>query len=196
MAYLNNWRNFCVCVVIAILYALAFKNVIIYSDKFSLKQAAAESSYNLIKSINISAGVDNYTDSAAVLSFYSLLNSLGNDKTLHSVVRFGIIVFDIDFYRGRYVKKSVDTILQPCAIQPFSVPALTRLPLLSPFASDLRNCIYESYGYQYLPIRYPMASSSNAAACELAKARGFSHVVVIRKNANLFEARPLNCSGQ
>ena len=193
---MNVWKNIWAYFGIALLCLCAFQNIIAYNALFSKKQIHIRNTFKAEQLIDLPASTDElrvFREHSPTFQFYTLLSSIGNDQTLHASVRYGVVVFDIDFYRGRYVNKPSDTMLAACAIQPFSVPALARLPLLSPFGSDLRNCAYESYGYQYLPKRYPIRSTDNVTACRLAIERGFTHVIVIFKNTSSFEERRLNC---
>lgn len=181
------------------LCALAFQNIVKYSSQFTTKKIQAENIDKLLRT-TIEPNDANNSEELNQLKtrqhLYSLFNSLGNEKALHAETRFGVILLDLEFYRGRYTNKPSDSILDACAIQPFSVPALTGLPLLSPFASDLGNCLYKSYGYQYLPKRHPWVKNKNLNPCEQAKSRGFHHVVVIRKNGDAFEENRLDCEKQ
>ena len=196
---MNRWRNFGVYILTAALCMLAIQNVISYNGKFATKRIHAESTDASIRSAAVPTGVsspEEWRQFTTRLQLYSLLNSLGNDKSLHAATRFGVVVFDSDFYRGRYVDKPLDTTLKACAIQPFSVPALTRMPLLSPFAPESGSCRYESYGYQYLPTRHPMGNDDKANPCELAKVRGFANLVVISKDGDAFVEKRLDCAKQ
>lgn len=198
-AHVNRWRNFSVYMLAAVLCMLAIQNVIGYGGKFAIKRISAESDGRSIRSAAVATGVDGpeeWRQLTTRLQLYSLLNSLGNDKSLHASNRFGVVVLDPDFYRGRYIDKPLDTILKSCAIQPFSVPALTRMPLLSPFAPESENCRYEAYGYQYLPARHPMGSDDKTNPCELAKIRGFAHLVVISKDGDAFVEKRVDCAKQ
>ncbi|MDM0122287.1 hypothetical protein [Variovorax arabinosiphilus] len=183
----------------AILCVLAAQNIINYTRQLATKRIQAKNKADSILAAATPKNFDNPQESRRLttrLKFYSLLNSLGNDKTLHSEIRFGIILLDPDFYRGTYTEKFGDSILEACAIQPFSVPALTRLPLLSPFASDSGTCSYESYGYQYLPTRHAAGNDEKSNPCELARARSFTHVVVISRTGDAFMESRLNCEKQ
>ncbi|MCP3726167.1 hypothetical protein M3I53_24065 [Paraburkholderia sp. CNPSo 3272] len=124
--------------------------------------------------------------------FYSLLEGIGVDGSIDRK-HTAIYIDDDDFYRGRYIDKPQDTILEPCAIQPFSVPAVAGLALLSGLNARSNGCKYTAYGYQYLP----QASGGKyevSQPCDVADRAGLRFVIVIeRKDDDLQEAR-LDCA--
>jgi hypothetical protein len=194
---MSEWKIRCAYALIATLCVLTFQNLVNYTRQLSSKKTQADAAKNPTHSAAVAANFDSREEWHQLkirLQLYSLFNSLGSDKTLHANDNFGVIILDPDFYRGKYTDISHGSILEVCAIQPFSVPALTRLPLLSPFASDSGGCVYESYGYQYLPTRRPAGNYENVDPCELAGARGFTHLVLIDKKHDSFAEIRVNCA--
>ncbi|PLP96986.1 hypothetical protein [Cupriavidus pauculus] len=171
--------------------ALAGTNVISYHQKFADKMAEAKSAVTAVRSHQT---IDDSTNIAERSRLYELLTNLGRDKELHGRTPYGVVILDPDFYRGAYVDKPYDTLLDACAIQPFVVPAITGMPLLSPFAPEQDKCRFESYGYQYLAPRHPMTEDEAEFPCKLASARGFTHIVVIRKENHQFTSERMSCA--
>jgi len=190
-----SWRSTVVCLLVLLGLALAGANILSYRDKFAAKEAAAK----LVgASIQSPPADDDIVDGKAGLAersrLYRFLTDLGREKDLHNGTPYGVVILDPDFYRGVYIDKPTDTVLPACAIQPFVVPALTGMPLLSPFSPESGQCKYESYGYQYLAPRQPMTGDASEAPCKLALARGFSHVVVIKKADHAFQSKRMDCA--
>ncbi len=191
-----SWRSTAVYVLAIASIALAGANVISYHHKLADKLEEAKRFGSSIQSITTSENSklsDSQIDLVERARLYKLLNALGRDKNLHDGEKIGVVILDPDFYRGAYISKPHDTLLAPCAMQPFVVPALTGMPLLSPFAPRTEKCRYESYGYQYLAARLPMAEEGIENPCQLALARGFEHVVVVSKENHEFSAMRMDC---
>lgn len=129
-------------------------------------------------------------------NFYALLGALKRDSAYHGEQRFGVVVMDPDFFKGAYVKRPSDTVLKPCSIQPFSVPALAGLPLLSALRARTDSCQYDSYGYQYLPSDVSANQITLTDPCALARLRGFENVVVIRRQGESFSAERKECAAE
>ncbi len=125
-------------------------------------------------------------------NFYTLLEKLGKEPAYHRDRQTGIVIDDPAFFQGAYVDRPFDTILQPCAIQPFSVPALTGMPLLGALRSRDNGCLYDSYGYQYLP-EFPDEHASEDP-CALARARGLERVLIIGRKDKNFAVEERSCA--
>lgn len=126
-------------------------------------------------------------------NFYALLQALKQDPT-YVKQQYAVFVDDPRFFSGAYIDKPFDTLLMPCAIQPFSIPALTGMPLLSALHERGNDCAYNSYGYQYLPNHASASEADLEDACALAHDRGFSHVAIIHRQDERFVAERRNCA--
>jgi len=128
-------------------------------------------------------------------NFYALLEGLGRDPTLHRGDT-GVYVADPAFFEGAYIDRPSDTVLDRCAIQPFSIPALTGMPLVAGLFARHDGCKYESYAYQYLPHREIADAAILSKPCALAELRGLRKVVVIERKDRNFTASRLDCAKQ
>lgn len=126
-------------------------------------------------------------------NFYTLLQALKLDPA-YSKQRYAVFVDDPSFFAGAYIDQPYDTLLKPCAIQPFSIPALTGKPLLGALHARDNGCAYNSYGYQYLPNHAPASEADLEDACTLAHDRGFTHVAIIRRQGEGFVAERSDCA--
>ncbi|WP_186307977.1 hypothetical protein [Paraburkholderia sp. BCC1884] len=125
-------------------------------------------------------------------NFYAVLEMLGKDPSLHHGDT-GVFVADSAFFDGAYIDKSPDAVLERCAVQPFTIPALTGMPLIAALRDRHNNCKYDSYAYQYLPAHEAIAPAGSAQPCTLARLRGLRKVVVIHRVDTTFTAARLNC---
>ncbi|WP_454732086.1 MULTISPECIES: hypothetical protein [Cupriavidus] len=180
-----GWRRLAVFTFMTGLAAFAIKNVLAYRDVMADRLTRAQ------RLAALSADTD--TERVARHNFYALLGKLGNMPALHEGGRFGVFVTDSEFFKGAYIDRPVDTTLTACAIQPFSIPAFTGMPLLSGLLSRDNGCHYDSYGYQYLPHDEMLSSEALAQPCVLARRRGMRQVVVIDRHDVDFAARRIDC---
>jgi hypothetical protein len=170
--------------------AAALHNVLNYREIFqqSEKEAATDAEW-----LN---GATKDTGPMAALSvrvnLYRLLEALGKDESLQHGDT-AVFVSDAEFFDGAYIDKPIDTILERCAIQPFSVPALTGMPLISALRARRNGCKYDSYGYQYLPMDTSTRVSELSQPCALAQLRGIKNVVVIKRKDQDFSAMKVVC---
>jgi hypothetical protein len=133
------------------------------------------------------------TDILVRHNLYALLERLGRDPSLHRGDT-GVYVADPAFFEGAYIDRPSDTILDRCAIQPFSIPALTGMPLVAGLRARHNGCKYESYAYQYLPPREIAEAAILTKPCALAQLRGLQKVVVIERTNTNFTASRLDCA--
>jgi hypothetical protein len=133
------------------------------------------------------------TDALLRLNFYTLLERLGRDPALHHGDT-GVFVADPAFFQGAYIDRPADTVLDRCAIQPFSIPALTGMPLVAGLRERQNGCKYESYAYQYLPPREFSDPAILSQPCALAQMRGLQYVVVIDRKNTDFTTMRLDCA--
>jgi hypothetical protein len=145
--------------------------------------------------VSLAARGEHNENSDAILrhNFYSLLETLGRDSSLHHGDT-GVFVADAAFFDGTYIDKPVDTLLERCAIQPFSIPALTGMPLVAALRARQTRCTYDSYAYQYLPGHEPIDPTILSQPCALARLRGLRNVVVIDRKNITFTASRLDCA--
>lgn len=128
-------------------------------------------------------------------NLYALLERLGQEPSLHRGDT-GVYVADPAFFEGAYIDRPSDTVLERCAIQPFSIPALTGMPLVAGLLARHDGCKYQSYAYQYLPPREIVDAAMLTQPCALAQLRGLHKVVVIERRNTNFTASRLDCAKQ
>lgn len=126
---------------------------------------------------------------------YTLLEMLGKDPSLHHGDT-GVFVADPAFFDGTYIEKSPDAVLERCAVQPFSIPALTGMPLIAALRARQNSCKYDSYGYQYLPRHESIDAMVLSQPCALARLRGLRNVVVIDRKNTIFTAARIDCENR
>jgi hypothetical protein len=136
---------------------------------------------------------DDNADEALRHNFYALLESLGKDPSLHRGDT-GVYVGDPAFFDGAYINKPSDTILERCAIQPFTIPALTGMPLVAALRARQNGCKYDSYAYQYLPAHESIDPAILSQPCALMRLRGLRNVVVVDRRGTTFTAARLDCA--
>ncbi|BCF98100.1 hypothetical protein PPGU19_026690 [Paraburkholderia sp. PGU19] len=156
-------------------------------------QQRAHQAEDLAASLAAGGEHDENTDAALRYNFYSLLKTLGKDPALHHGDS-GVFVADAAFFDGAYIDKPSDTVLERCAIQPFSIPALTGMPLVSALRIRQNGCKYDSYAYQYLSAHEPIDATILSRPCALARLRGMRNVVVINRIDTSFTASRLDCA--
>jgi hypothetical protein len=171
--------------------AMALNNVRSYHRVFASRERCAEVAALALAQADASG---EQTNNAAVRRrFYTVLQKLESDRSLNRG-ETGIFVDDALFYEGAYIDRPLDTILRSCAIQPFTIPALTGMPLLGALRARHNGCTYDSYGYQYLPRYESIGATELSQPCALARLRGLRKVIVIARQAATFSAKELDCA--
>lgn len=176
---------------LAVLSALALRNVCVYRETLAARHDAVLASVQEPKSVSDSAA-----GNETRREFYALLERLGSLSDLHGKNDIGVFVSDDDFYEGAYIDRPQDTILERCAIQPFTIPAMTGLPLVSGLLVRGGQCRYHSYGYQYLPLRAGESRGMALQPCKLAASRGFRELLVIRREDSHFVSERIDCAAR
>ena len=183
-------RECLILIIVAWACVAVLQNVLNYREVFLQNEQKAETAAAWLNSPNKHVGP--MADLDVRVNFYTLLETLGKDESLHQGDT-GVYVADPDFFDGAYTDKPGDTVLGRCAIQPFAIPALTGMPLIAALRSRENGCKYDSYGYQYLPRDTSITASDIAQPCALASLRGLKKVVVINRHEELFFAKKVNC---
>ncbi|MFM0488849.1 hypothetical protein [Paraburkholderia graminis] len=169
--------------------AAILNNVLSYRLILQQRQQQAE---DVAVSLATPGKHDESTNEMLRHNFYALLEALGNDPSLHHGDT-GVFVTDPAFFDGAYIEKSPDAVLDRCAVQPFTIPAMTGMPLVAGLRARQNACKYDSYAYQYLPGRKSIDPAVLSQPCALTRLRGLRKVVVIDRKDMTFTTTRLDC---
>ncbi|WP_146001993.1 hypothetical protein [Cupriavidus pauculus] len=184
--------GFAAAILMVSLALAASRNLVDYSQSLFEKKQLAREQADAPSHCESEDGVA--CNRAERRQLYALLESMGSDRSYHQPEhRTAVFVADDGFRDGVYIDEVRDSRLQRCAIQPFSIPGITGMPLLDGIAARKSGCPFDSYGYQYLPDHGTSSNLGQETPCSMAREHGFAQVAVIQKQDGHFVAEKRSC---